>query len=99
LAIEMEAVRAPLADGAKVTLMVQLAPEATELPQVLDWAKSPAFVPVTDTLEIVKAALPELLTVTAWAALAVERDWLPNVRLRGETLMPAAAPVPARLTV
>jgi hypothetical protein len=95
----MEAVRAPLADGAKVTLMVQLAPEATELPQVLDWAKSLAFVPVTDTLEIVKAALPELLTVTAWAALAVERDWLPNVRLRGETLMPAAAPVPARLTV
>ena len=30
-----EAVRLPLAAGVKVTLMVQLAPAATELPQVL----------------------------------------------------------------
>ena len=29
------AVRAPLADGVKVTLIVQLAPATTELPQVL----------------------------------------------------------------
>jgi hypothetical protein len=65
LAIETEAVRVPLAEGVKVTLMVQLAPAATELPQVLVWAKSPAFVPVTDTLEIARAELPELLMVTA----------------------------------
>ena len=30
-----EAVRLPLAEGVKVTLIVQLAPAATELPQVL----------------------------------------------------------------
>ena len=30
-----EAVRGPVAEGVKVTLMVQLAPAATELPQVL----------------------------------------------------------------
>jgi hypothetical protein len=99
LAMETEAVRVPLAAGVKVTLMVQLAPAATLDPQELVWANAPAFVPVTLMLEMVKAALPVLLTVTAWAVLVVERDWLPNARLRGETLMPAAAPVPDRLTV
>ena len=59
-----EAVRLPLAVGVKVTLMVQLPPAATELRQVLVWAKSPALVPVTATLEMFKAAFPVLLRVT-----------------------------------
>ncbi len=42
-----EAVRVPVAEGVKVTLIVQLAPAATELPHVLVCAKSPALVPVT----------------------------------------------------
>jgi hypothetical protein len=60
-----EAVRLPLAVGVKVTLMVQLPPAATELPQVLVCAKSPALVPATATLEMLKAAFPALLRVTA----------------------------------
>ena len=52
------AVRVPDAVGLNVTLIVQLAPALTELPQVLLWAKSPAFVPVTATLVMLSAALP-----------------------------------------
>ena len=59
-----DAVRLPLAAGVKVRLMVQLAPAATELPQVLVWAKSLALVPVTATLVTLKVALPVLVRVT-----------------------------------
>ena len=52
-------VRAPAAVGVKVTLMAQLAPAASDAPQLLLWAKSPlAAMPV-----IVRAALPVLLRV------------------------------------
>src|SRR5208282_1680745 len=56
-----EAVRLPLAVGVKVTLIVQLAPAATELPQVLVCAKSPGLAPVIERLAMLKAALPVLL--------------------------------------
>ena len=59
-----EAARLPLAEGVKVTLIVQLPPAATELPHVLVWAKSLALVPVTVTLVIVNVALPVLVRVT-----------------------------------
>jgi hypothetical protein len=99
LAIETEAVRLPLAEGVKVTLIVQVAPAATLDPQVLDWAKSPALAPVRVTLETVKAAFPVLLRVKDFAALVELNGWLAKLRLEGETLIPAAAPVPERLTV
>jgi hypothetical protein len=73
-AMETEAVRVPLAEGLKVTLTTQLAPAATELPQLLLWAKSPAFVPLTVMLDTVSEALPGLLTVTDCAALVLARD-------------------------
>src|SRR5207237_510593 len=47
----MAAVRLPAAPGVKVTLMVQLAPAATEPPQLSVSAKSPVLVPVTAMLE------------------------------------------------
>jgi hypothetical protein len=53
-----EADRLPLAVGVKVTLIVQTRPNATELPQVLVWAKSPAFVPVMATLVICRVPPP-----------------------------------------
>jgi len=59
------AARLPAADGVKVTLMVQLAPAATEMPQLLVWAKSVELVPKTAMLVMLKAELPELLRVTA----------------------------------
>jgi hypothetical protein len=60
---ETEAVRVPLAEGVKVTLIVQLVPAATELPQVLVRAKSLALAPVSAMLVILNAALPELVRV------------------------------------
>ena len=48
---------------------------------------------------MLNAAFPVLLRVTLCATLVVPTFWLPNVRLVGETLVPAAAPVPVRLTV
>ena len=57
------AVRVPLAVGVKVTLIVQLAPAATELPHVLVCAKSPGFVPVSARLVTLKAELPVLFSV------------------------------------
>ncbi len=50
-------------------------------------------------LEMDSAAEPGLLRGTGWAAVALPMGWLPNPRLEGETLIPAAAPVPLRLTV
>jgi len=57
------AVRVAVAAGVKVTLIEQLVPAATLDPQLLVWAKSPAFVPVSARLLRVKAALPVLFNV------------------------------------
>ena len=65
------AVRVPGAVGAKVTLIVQLPPAATELPQLLLWLKSPALLPANTRLVMPKAAFPELVSRMAWAALVV----------------------------
>ena len=58
------ATRPPPAPGVNVTLMVQLDPAATELPQLLVWAKSPALAPDNTMLLTLRAALPELVKVT-----------------------------------
>ena len=65
--IETEPVRAPEAVGVKVTVTVQWAPGAIELPQLFVWAKSPpAVMPVRFS-----AAPPVLLRVTVWAPLVL----------------------------
>ena len=94
------AVGVPLALGVKVTLIVQLAPAATELPQVLIWEKSLALVPVTARLEIVSVVPPVLVSVTACALLLVPTPWLVNVKPVGAnvTVPPVAVPVPVKLT-
>lgn len=55
----------PAAVGLKVTLMVQILPAATGEPQVLVWAKGAVAV----MEPIFSVAVPELVTVTVWAAL------------------------------
>jgi hypothetical protein len=65
--------RVPAAVGVKVTLIVQLAPAATELPQLLLWAKSLASVPVTARLAILRVALPVLVRVTVCPLLDLIR--------------------------
>jgi hypothetical protein len=57
------AVNDPLATGVKVTLMAQLAPAATLVPQLLLCAKSLGFVPASAMLVTLSAALPVLLKV------------------------------------
>ena len=93
------AVRLPEAAGVKVTLIVQLPLAATELPQVLVWAKSPGLVPAMVRLDIVKAAVPVLLRVTVCATLVELTAWLPKERLPGETPAAGAVPVPDKPTV
>ena len=66
-----EAVRLPLTEGVKVTLRVQLEPAATELPQLLVWAKSPALEPERAMLVRLKGTLPELVRVTDLVALVM----------------------------
>jgi hypothetical protein len=58
------ALRAPLAEGVKVSAMLQLAPAARLVPQLFAALKSPGFVPPSAMLEIVSAAEPLLLRVT-----------------------------------
>ena len=94
-------VRIPEAVGVNVTLMVQLAPATTELPQVLVCAKSPLFVPVTTMLVRLSEALPVFESVTVCAVLVVPTVWLVKVSEEAERLTTgaeAAAPVPVRLT-
>src|SRR5438067_1446456 len=96
------AVRAPVAEGLKVTVMVQLALTASVLGlsgQVFVWAKSPALVPVSPTLVMVRGAVPLLVSVTGWPALVVPVGWLPNERLVGERVTAGAVPVPLSATV
>jgi len=63
--------RAPLALGANVTLIAQLAPAPSDVPQLLVCAKSPAFVPLITMLPIESAAPPVFESVTPLAALVV----------------------------
>ena len=66
-----EPARVPPALGLKVTLIVQLAPGAIVVPQVLVSAKSPPFVPVVTMLETPSATVPVLLSVIVCAPLVV----------------------------
>lgn len=68
---ETAAVLVPEAVGLKVTLMVQLAPFATVVPQLFVCEKSPGLVPVTLMLEIVRVPLPVLNRVIPLAGLEV----------------------------
>ena len=100
-AILRAAVAAPVAEGSKVTLMVQLAPAATELPQVLVSAKLLPFVPERAMLEMLKAPLPELVKATTCAALVLPTATFPKAKLAGERLTAGAVlvPVPERATL
>jgi hypothetical protein len=84
--------RLPLAVGVKVTLMVQLFAGATEAPQLLVWAKSP----LAATLEMFKAALPVLVSVTVCAELVAPTLVLVNVSVAGSSVTTGPrTPVPA----
>jgi hypothetical protein len=80
--------------GAKVMLMVQLAPAAIFPPQAFVCAKSPLAV----MLETSNGSSPALLRVTDSAGLLVPTACSPNVSPVAERLAAGAMPVPLRLT-
>jgi len=75
-------VRVPTAAGAKVTLMLQVAPPARELPQLLVRVKSP----VTCMLLMLAALLLVLLSVTTLLGLLEPTVWLAKVNEEGDTV-------------
>ena len=58
------ALKAAAVAGVKVTAIEQFEPAASELPQVLVWAKLEAFVPVMAMVLMLNAALPAFDKVT-----------------------------------
>jgi hypothetical protein len=95
----MAAVRLPTADGVNPTVIVQLLPAASELPQVFVSGKSEALAPVTAMLDIAKAAVPLFVTVTTCVAVLVPTVWLPKAKRLADSPTVAEVPVPVRLTV
>jgi len=93
------ALRAPVAAGVKVTLMVQLELAASELPQLFVCAKSALLVPVKAILEIVSPELVELESVRACDALVVPTCRLPKEMDDGVRDTVAVVPMPVRLAV
>jgi hypothetical protein len=92
-AIRRVADRDPDAEGENVTLIVQLEPAASVVPQVVVSLKSAALVPVSEMEIPVNDVVPILLTVTTLAALVVPTFWLLNERLVGDRLTPVPVPV------
>src|SRR5450631_932274 len=89
---------APTVVGLNVTLIVQLAPEASEAPQVVAFENCPGLAPVIVGLERASVAAPVFFTVTDCARLAVPCVTLPKPSECGETVNGAVAPVPVRAT-
>src|SRR4029077_7322481 len=93
------ATRAPVTVGVKLTLTVHDEPAAIERPQpLLAMVKSDAADPLTDTVGVL-ATLPELRTVTAWAAPVLPRICSPKssaVGVAARAGRGGLAPVPDR---
>jgi len=86
------ALRAPVAVGLNVTEIVQVAPAATLVPQLVVSGKSP-LLPDMEILLIVSGAVPVLFRVTVWALLAEPTLVLGKLRVAGVSFA-AATPVP-----
>jgi len=88
--------------GVKVTLTLQLPPTATPVPPIgqvlLVIANRAGLVPPRKTREITTGALPVLLKVTVWAALAVLIGCGSNVIAAGDTLTVERVVVPVNET-
>jgi hypothetical protein len=98
------AVRLPAVVGVNVTPTVQVLGDGavgTVIPVQLSelLAKSPGFVPVSETLVMVTLALPPLVRVTiCTGVLVVPTAWLPNVKVEAERPTDPSMPVPIKLT-
>src|SRR3954466_1646927 len=93
----------PAAVGPNVTEIVQFAPAARVLGatgHVFVWEYSPELVPSVPIDVIVRAAVPEFVSVTSCGELEVPTGCWPKLRLVGERVTAGAAvtPVPVSAT-
>ena len=95
---ESVAVRLPVAEGVKVTLIVQLCPSPRLEPQLLVWLKSPGFVPVM-VIDVMLSVVEfdPLVSVAVIGELLVPTLTLPKVRVAGFSF--TTVPVPVSDTV
>lgn len=95
------AVAVPAAVGVKVTLIVQFAPAARVVPQVVVSANNDADVPPIETAMALRVEVVLLLRVTIFAGLVVLMAWLPKATVAGARNMPVGGvvPVPVSETV
>ena len=89
-----EALLEPVVVGVNVAVMVQLAPAARLLPQVLASLKSCGSVPPNKILLMVKVAVPVFVMVTVWGALVTPTFSFPNGRPAVDKLIFGCVPVP-----
>jgi hypothetical protein len=97
LAMVSVAARPFTAVGLNVTLIVQIAPPARLVPQLLVCAKSPGFAPVKVMPVIASVPVPPLESVTVWAALVVFTNWLPKLSVALSRVALAGGPTAAML--
>src|SRR5437588_127054 len=88
-----EPVRLPTAAGVKTMLIVQLAPPASDVPQLLVWMKSPVV--ASDDME--SEVFPLLASVTVCPALELPTACEENVIAVRESVATASKPVPLKL--
>ena len=93
------AVRAPVAVGVNVTLIVQLEFAATVVPQLFVCAKSPALAPVIDTLIPVSAVPLPLDSVSGCELLVVPEDLIAEAHRCSVSASRSPTPVPDKLDV
>jgi len=84
--------RAPLAVGLKVTVILQFAPAARLVPHAFVWLKSP----LADTPEMLSATEPVFVSVASWEALDVPKLVPGKLKEVGvsEAVAPGVRPVP-----
>src|SRR5262245_59828091 len=85
--IERLAVREPTAVGVKLSAIAQLAPTASDEPQLFTPVKSPPVV----MLAIASAPVPMFVTYTNCGGVVVDTVWLGNVSDVGTTAIPEPA--------
>src|SRR5215469_8923193 len=85
-AMEIVALRLPVAVGLNFRMIVQLLDGPTDETQLLVWLKSPGFVPPRVTPVMLKAVAPTLVKVTFWAALVTPTLVKGNATLTAENL-------------
>lgn len=96
------ALREPVAEGEKVTEIVQVALTASvagATGQAFVCAKSPGFGPARPTLAIESGALPMFFNVTVCAGLVVPTVCAPKARLAGVNVTAGSVPVPVSGTI